>query len=89
MKTVADHPEGLERAFGHVVRATRQVSGLSQETLADKSGLHRTYISEIERGLKSPSLGAMSKIACALERPLDDLLRESLDHTYAAQHRKR
>jgi transcriptional regulator with XRE-family HTH domain len=53
-------------AFGVVLREARQEKGLSQEVLADTASLHRTYVSQIERGLKSPTLGAMKRLAIAL-----------------------
>lgn len=49
--------------------------GISQEELADLAGLHRTYISQIERGLKSPSLRSLGQIADALGILLSTLIR--------------
>ncbi|MHB8550710.1 MAG: helix-turn-helix domain-containing protein [Acidiferrobacterales bacterium] len=57
------------------MRETRTEKGLSQEALADRAGLHRTYISQIERGLKSPSLKSLEQIANALGLPLSSLLK--------------
>ena len=56
----------IEVAFGGVLRKAREERGLSQEVLADTAALHRTYVSQIERGLKSPTLGAMNRLAIAL-----------------------
>lgn len=70
----------IEKAFGDVVRRQRQQLGISQEKLAELSALHRTYISQIERGLKSPSLKAMSAIAKALNMKLSAMLRETEAH---------
>ena len=61
--------------FPDVLRETRTEKGLSQEALADRAGLHRTYISQIERGLKSPSLKSLEQIANALGLPLSSLLK--------------
>jgi transcriptional regulator with XRE-family HTH domain len=47
---------------------------MSQEDLAEKSGLSRNYISDIERGVRNPSLLALIGIARALRIPLRDLL---------------
>lgn len=58
-----------EKAFGHAVREFRSKRKLSQEELAFKSGYHRTYISLLERGHKSPSLAAIFRIANALQIP--------------------
>jgi transcriptional regulator with XRE-family HTH domain len=57
----------LEQAFGRRLQDRRVKLGLSQEELAHQSGLHRTYISQIERGLKSPTLATIYAIASALE----------------------
>ncbi|MBV7339487.1 helix-turn-helix domain-containing protein [Chloroflexi bacterium TSY] len=59
----------IERAFGTVLRRIRNEKGISQEHLASNSDLHRTYISQLERGLKSPSLSALFQIAQALSVP--------------------
>lgn len=56
----------LEEAFGQALRHFRQAAGMSQEELSDCSGLHRTYVSQLERGLKSPSLTAIEALARAL-----------------------
>lgn len=66
----------IEEAFGEIVRRRRQQLGISQEKLAELSSLHRTYISQIERGLKSPSLKAMLAISKALNVKLSIMLRE-------------
>lgn len=52
--------------FAHKVRYYRECAGLSQEKLAEYSGLHRTYIGSIERLEKCPSLLSALKIAKAL-----------------------
>ncbi len=60
--------------FGQSVAKIRNSRHLSQEELADKCGLHRTYIGIIERGEKSPTLETINKIAIGLEVSLKDLL---------------
>lgn len=57
---------GLDKAFGNAVRKRRRQLKVSQEELGFRAGLHRTYISQIERGLKSPSLNVISVLAKAL-----------------------
>ena len=52
-----------EQAFGRAVRTLREERGLSQERLAFESGLHRTYISLLERGQRSPKLGTIFRLA--------------------------
>lgn len=60
--------------FGHRVRTLRKRQGLSQEDLAEKSGLHRTYIGGIERGERNPALLNLLKLAAALEVEVGELL---------------
>ncbi len=57
----------LEGAFGSVLRQLRETKGLSQEELADRCGIHRTYVSQLERGLKSPTLRLVWQICTSLE----------------------
>ncbi|WP_239331523.1 helix-turn-helix domain-containing protein [Frankia sp. CiP3] len=54
-------------AFGERVRSARLVLGLSQEDLADRAGLHRTYVGSAERGLRNVSLQNIIRLAKALE----------------------
>ncbi|MBI2429420.1 MAG: helix-turn-helix domain-containing protein, partial [Ignavibacteriales bacterium] len=59
--------------FGLVVKELRREKLLSQEELANRCGLHRTYITDIEHGTRNVSLKNISKIARAVEVPLHDL----------------
>ena len=54
-------------AFGDRVRATREAKGLSQEGLAERAGLHWTYIGQVERGQRNLSLHNILRIAHALD----------------------
>lgn len=56
----------LAPRIGAVVRQLREASGLSQEELAEQAGLHRTYISLVERGRRNITVDALSQIAEAL-----------------------
>ena len=56
----------IQKKFGGKLREIRKGKGLSQEKLAFKCGLHRTYISDIERGSRNVSLKNIEKIAKAL-----------------------
>lgn len=65
------------RAFGLAVRARREALGLSQETLAAKAGLHRTYIGSVERGERNVTLKSVYVLAQALGLSPVDLLSEA------------
>ena len=62
------------KAFSNNVRTFRESSGLSQEKLAEKADLHRTYIGSIERSEKMPSLITVVKIAKALNINISQLI---------------
>lgn len=53
----------------------RRAKGWSQEELADEAGLHRTYVSGVERGVRNPSLMVLDRLAKALGTPLAALLK--------------
>jgi transcriptional regulator with XRE-family HTH domain len=55
-----------ETAFGRALRAVRLNKSISQEELAARSGYHRTYIGQLERGEKSPSLRTIFNLAATL-----------------------
>jgi transcriptional regulator with XRE-family HTH domain len=59
--------EDIKKLFGSNVRKYRLVKNLSQEKLAEISGLHRTYISAVERAERSISLDNIQKIANGLQ----------------------
>jgi transcriptional regulator with XRE-family HTH domain len=61
--------------FGNNLRETRKRRGMSQEELAERSGLHRTVISDHERGRADPQLGSIVKLADALDTTASDLCR--------------
>lgn len=61
-------------AFGQHVRDLRAQRGLSQEELAERSGLHRTYISSLERGQRNVSLDNIHRLAIALGVSAGELL---------------
>src|SRR2546428_7969822 len=60
-------------SFATVVRACRSRLGISQEELAGRAGLHRTYVSDIERGARNLSLESIEKLARALETSVSAL----------------
>lgn len=61
--------------LGQRLRAARQARGLSQEGLANESGLHRTYVSSVERGQRNPTFGTLLKLSKALHMDLGDLVQ--------------
>jgi transcriptional regulator with XRE-family HTH domain len=63
------------KTFGTNVQKIRKQKGLSQEELAKKCRLHRTYIGGIERGERNVSLINLKKIATALGVKIDDLVK--------------
>src|SRR4051812_27465509 len=66
--------DALPQEFGSVVRARREAAGLSQEALASAASLHRTYISMLERGERTPSLGTVLLLARALNTTMSSLV---------------
>jgi transcriptional regulator with XRE-family HTH domain len=67
----------ISKLFGSAVRAQRAAAGLSQEKLAERSGLHPTYISMVERGVRNPTLDASDRIAKALKISLPKLIEKA------------
>lgn len=66
--------ESVKLGFGKAVRSARKELGLSQEALGEFAELHRTYITDIERGERNPSLLVMVRIANALGKSLSSLV---------------
>ena len=66
---------GLKRLFGQVLRELRTERGLSQEELGFESDYHRTYISQLERGQKNPSLKAIFRLARVLGITPSEMIR--------------
>ncbi len=64
----------VRRRVGLNLKRFRQALGLSQEAFAFKAGLHRTYISGIERGVRNPTVLVLEGIASALGVPSARLL---------------
>ncbi|WP_162041143.1 helix-turn-helix domain-containing protein [Undibacterium sp. YM2] len=61
--------------FGLRLRLARENLQLSQELLAEKAGLHRTYIGQVERGERNISIDNMEKLAAAVGLEVWDMLR--------------
>ena len=61
--------------FGRAIRRIREEQGINQEEAAYRCGLHRTYYSGIERGVRNVSIVNIERVAKGLETTLPDLFR--------------
>ena len=61
--------------FGIILQTKRKKNGLSQEKLAELAGLHRTYISDIERGTRNPTITTIFTLCKALKATPSELLK--------------
>jgi len=68
-------PDWLPATFSKVLHKRREALGISQEELSKRSGLHRTYISDVERGARNVSLKNMGRLSAALEVQPSVLIR--------------
>ncbi|MBD1922998.1 helix-turn-helix transcriptional regulator [Microcoleus sp. FACHB-831] len=66
----------INKALGKVLARYRFTAKISQEELADRAGIHRTYVSQIERGLKSPTLTVLFDITKALGITASNFINE-------------
>lgn len=64
----------LNKSFGKVLRRLRTEKGHSQEDFGFVADLHRTYISQLERGLKSPTLSILGGICKALDITMSEFV---------------
>ena len=68
MISTLDHRnERIRARLGQNVRRLREAKGWSQEDYADRAGIHRTYVSDIERGKRNPTVTVVEKLAKPLE----------------------
>ena len=72
---------GVSTRFGHVIRQLREQRGWSQEQLAHRAELNRSYMGEIERATALASLATAAKLAHALELPLSHLISRCEEST--------
>ena len=61
------------------MRRLRQSKGWSQEEFAHEAGLHRIYVSDLERGARNPTITVLDKLAIALEVKVGELLDETCE----------
>ena len=64
----------IRQCLGRNVRRLREEKGWSQEDYADRAGIHRTYVSDIERGKRNPTVTVVEKLAKPLEVTAGELL---------------
>jgi transcriptional regulator with XRE-family HTH domain len=65
----------LVKLLGRNVRTARQARGMSQEQLAFEAEMKRSYVSDLERGTRNPSVRALGRLAKALDMEPAELLR--------------
>lgn len=68
----------LPQILGRNVRHWRKLRGMSQEELALEADMKRSYVSDIERGTRNPSIKAVARLAMVLKVEPDILLRTKL-----------
>ena len=76
----------IQSRFGTAVRAHRKHLGYSQEELAERAGLHRTYVADVERGARNLSLASIDKLAHALGISISALFGEATGSTPTRPH---
>lgn len=64
----------IRQRLGSNIRRLREEAGWSQEDYADRAGIHRTYVSDIERGERNPTIAVLEKLAKPLEVSAGSLL---------------
>ncbi len=67
------NPTKVKKQFGKHLRKLRKEKGWTQEELADKADMHFTYVGQIERGVRNPSLVNLYKLSKALKVRLGNL----------------
>ena len=67
----------LKKLLGMAIKAERSLLDISQEELAYRAGLHRTYVSDLERGARNPSLDTIEKLAQALQLSVSSLFEKA------------
>ena len=77
----------INEAIANTLCNLRREINISQEELAHAAGIHRTYISQIERGLKSPTLQVLFKIAVALDTQPSQILHDVESRLHEVQNK--
>lgn len=72
--TGTNKPTSDRVVFARNLKRARLIRGVSQDTLGEDAGVSRTFVSDVERAARNPSLDSMSRLASALNVPLRDLV---------------
>lgn len=67
----------FKSSLGEAIKKARSELRITQEELADRAGLHRTYVSDVERGRRNISLGSIEKLAVALDLSISKLFAQA------------
>jgi len=73
---IPTHMDHILKQFGARIKKLRHEQHISQEELAERCDLHRTYLGGIERGERNPSLQNIEKIASAFDITLSELFKD-------------
>jgi transcriptional regulator with XRE-family HTH domain len=79
--------QDLGPALGARIKELRKQAGISQEELADRAGMHWTYLSDLERGRQTPTLDMVNRLARGLDVTLVEFF-SPLDQRYRLRFRK-
>ena len=74
---VRKREQPISKRVGQVIKAVRELQGVSQEKLAEMAEIDRTYVSMIERGKRQPTLEVAYRIANALSTKLSEIIRRA------------
>ncbi len=77
MKAQERTETSLKNGLGAAIRRERSVLRISQGELASRAGLHRTYVSDVERGTRNPSIESVEKLAWALHVSVAKLFEQA------------
>jgi transcriptional regulator with XRE-family HTH domain len=75
----------LKTLLGMAIKIHRTSLGISQEELAYRAALHRTYVSDLERGVRNPSMDSIEKLARALQLSVSTLFEQASNDSGAKQ----
>ncbi len=67
--------DDIRERIGLNLQNLRRARGMTQEELASNASVNQTYVSDIERGIRNPSVQVLARIATALEADIEDLVR--------------